>query len=233
MQEYKINSFEEFHVLVTKHNTTNYVYRGHADTEWKLLPKAGRPEFHDAYRPNMNEQTVLESWKRYSQPHLKLQPIDNWDWLTLAQHHGLATRLLDWTRNPLVALYFATEHPVENRDTCIYILDFNNQPITTELYDPFKIISSGMFYPKGLAARVISQRGVFTISHMPSTPLNELLPNNTFIKIVIEYQSIKKFRDALELYSVNEYTIYQDLDALSTQLNRFVQERKPQNVEHL
>lgn len=62
----------------------------------------------------MDEREALQRFKAAARPYLTAVPDSEWDWLALAQHNGLPTRLLDWTTNPLVALYFAVGEMIDD-----------------------------------------------------------------------------------------------------------------------
>jgi len=66
------------------------------------------------------EQSVFDLFKARAHPFLDTIPQSYLDWMVLAQHHGCPTRLLDWTGNPLVALFFATESD-DHQDGVIWL----------------------------------------------------------------------------------------------------------------
>ena len=217
MNETRVKSFEELHKAFSKYRKTNlWLFRGHSNSEWTLTPKAGR----EPYKKH-NDIDTFKSWKRQAVNFLNVS-YNDWDMLTIAQHHGLATRLLDWTFNPLVAAFFAVQKPGED-DAIIYAY-YNPCSIKTEEVEVFEHEGVGKVKPYGTAPRVVRQSGIFTIHNPPTLNIEDNLEEEHKLeKIIIDSSYRRELRFELSHYGINELSLFPDVDGLSQHVNWFME----------
>ncbi len=218
MRESRVHSFSEFHQVLTPYrNDTAWVFRGHSRTDWELVPKAGRLPYSAC-----NDLEMFEHWKRRAVEYMRSQPRDDWDWLAVAQHHGLATRLLDWTSNALVAAFFAVYEGNSEQEAVVYAYHSDRVAITEEVI-PGKFDGIVRFRPRGIAARIVRQDGLFTIHGPPTLSLSDNLhPDELLERIVIAAPYRKTLLYELFQFGVTLLSLFPDLDGLSSHINWYM-----------
>ena len=88
-------------------------FRGHINADWKLTPKLYRKPFIGA-----DENEIRHEFQSRALQLIQTRlPANKWEWYFLMQHYGVPTRLLDWTENALIAMYFAVEDQI-GRASC-------------------------------------------------------------------------------------------------------------------
>ncbi|MBV9789648.1 MAG: FRG domain-containing protein [Chloroflexi bacterium] len=101
------------------------VYRGSGNANWPLLTSLDRLGGIDpAHTKAQLEEHILRTFIRYSRPYIAPLPPNEWELLVIAQHHGVPTRLLDWSYSPFVAAHFATLEPRPGIDRVVWRLDW-------------------------------------------------------------------------------------------------------------
>jgi FRG domain len=150
-----------------------------------------------------HEKHLLSSFRKYA-VESAVHGDSVWNWLSLAKHHGLPTRLLDWSYSPYVAMHFATANSREfDTDGAIWCVDYQKTnellppPLrgilkkddanifTTELLnevatslDQFDALGSDFvvfFEPPSLDERIVNQFALFSLPSSAKVSLEELL----------------------------------------------------------
>lgn len=151
MREIVIHSWEELQEIIFKdiwdedlmRYRSEYIYRGVSDKRFDMFPKLNRYCSHDLRL----EESLIRNFKKYGYSDLGSYH-SFWQIVALGQHHGLPTRLLDWTYSPLVAAHFATENIDEyDRDGAIICLDYGkmNRQLPKKLNDALEEYNTRIF----------------------------------------------------------------------------------------
>lgn len=214
MKETEIHTFTELHEIIDTYDARTVIYRGMKSVKYPLIPKIGRIEPPKSIGSReANEKEILRLFKERALRFLDFIPTSDWDWLALGQQHGLPTRLLDWTNNPLVACYFAVEEPNED-DSVIYAYQ-NKSYIDVEEYpEPFRYRDVGKFIPRHISPRITTQGGLFTIHPKPY----EIFESDDMEKIIIPQSIRQTLKQTLNKYGVDRFSLFPSLDALSAHI---------------
>lgn len=198
-----------------------WLYRGQAKSEWELLPSVLRTALgqEPAVQRQATEIAMLERFKRESRPYIGSLPgeRDDWRWLALAQHFGMPTRLLDWSENPLTALFFAVENPNGAKDSAVW-LSQRPQPVQEE-FPPFHIDRIGLFDPPHIAGRIAAQKGCFT-AH-PLHYMEAMFEWPGQVKVVrIPAAKRVALRRSLQALGIDRSTLFPELEGVALAITR-------------
>lgn len=199
------------------------LYRGQSEV-MPLLPRLFRPHLK-ALKVKSIEKQLLSKFKNDSPYLLPSKPGNDWDWLSLGQHFKLPTRLLDWSANPLTALFFAVEC-VRSITPVVYVYHAQKSQIVTveerRKHSPFDISKTRIFQPNWHSIRVAMQAGWHTIHHIYGNsghenfhPLQDMkFHDRRTVEILIDPTSASTIRNQLAEMGIKHGTIFGDLQSV-------------------
>lgn len=230
MNAYEVENISDYLNVIAETLKTNKKlwYRGQAKDNpetYKLIPSSYRGSITDDY-----EYDFYMKFKAKAVPFLEKSPDSFWDWLFLMQHHGVPTRLLDWTEDALIALMFAIEHrsttdeiELDSVVWCLNPLELNSnfnfestknnnvpniedQDITS-VFGPVGMVGIPIHHPIAVigslnSERIIAQKGVFTLFPKPPhvIPLEE---TNNADRFLVKAIIKKEFIDSIKAQLFN------------------------------
>ncbi len=206
-----------------KGNKADFIFRGQRVDKpllprlARLVPKGDRIDI---------EQLMFKEFQRTSFALSNLRPGSEWDFLSLAQHHGLPTRLLDWTYSALAALWFAVERSPKIGDSeplnaIVWLLKTKSYDFIDETTreKPFDKGGTRIYRPKLITNRIAAQGGLFTAHRMSEQgtflPLEaNRLFRRRLVKFIVPAPTFGQMRKHLNGCGVNRFALFPDLDGL-------------------
>lgn len=210
MKELTIKSLEEFMYLQFMFPEVDF-FRGHSSSEYKLIPSIGRL-FQEGKEDIMKqyEQAIFNDFKRKYSMFTDVRPKNDKEFLFLAQHYGLPTRLLDWTYNPLVALYFSCCSNFDKDGMVFQSAPFSMRVFNEDIDNILTFPDKTLLLPNITDVRYKNQNGLFVLYPEPWKENFEHISN----KYIIPAKHKKDILNKLYKIGITRSFIMPSLDSL-------------------
>ncbi len=216
-----ITSWQDLTNLIERYREQGWLFRGEADdSHGPLRPKAGRVSKRSG-SPRKNpytfgdERRAFEDFKRAARPYMASEPQSEIEWLAFAQHHGLPTRLLDWTANLFVASFFAVEKAGKANGAIYCVRGVNEIGTLAESQeDLFTLESVKSYHPPHISPRIAAQQSVFTIH---PRPIDEFIHHN-LQKWRVDSAACWSIKRNLNAAGITYASLFPDIDGVCRHL---------------
>ncbi|KKG13065.1 FRG domain-containing protein [Methanosarcina sp. 2.H.A.1B.4] len=248
--EVELSSWKMFYSFITGSMLDNIdcVFRGQRDISWKLEPSFDRLVQSCGKKPTkdiLNKH--LQSFKYSKRGRVKnfnANEFSENDWWALGQHYGLVSPLLDWTKSPFIAAYFAFLEKDDGNNTKRVVYVLSKEPLLDVFkypevdYNQYEVLgqyspSIQIFYPEyDDNPRVIAQQGLFVrcptgidIETYVKTRFKHVNNEIVLMKILIPGDEIsrKMFLKSLNRMNINHLTLFPDLQGASIYCNTHIE----------
>ena len=209
----KLNIFAEFDF-----------FRGQSSVDYKLIPSIGRyyKEGKEAGLLQF-EREIFEDFKRKYSLFTDVRPQNDMEFLFLAQHFGLPTRLLDWTFNPLIALYFACISNPDKDGVVFHCAQFSHMVFDNDKHNMLSFPHLTILTPNLTDVRYKNQNGLFLLYPQPWKEEMDHLYQKFIIPAVAKRHILTK----LEKIGITRSFIMPSLDSLCSEIMQLHARRYP------
>ncbi len=207
MKEIIVEDFYTFLKHIEDDSKTT-IYRGQSNESYKLIPKAFRGDYI-----KIDDRDAFNYFKRNSVIHFNVSITNDWEYLAFAQHYNIPTRLLDWSLNPLVALFFAVNE-MKNENACLFRYDYSGVGIVNLNDNPFELTESGIYIPRAITNRILAQKGLFTI-HTKIESETDSIFENRITKFIFKEILCEEIAHRLHRFGITFESLFPDLEGMS------------------
>lgn len=220
-------------------------YRGVSNSDYQLIPSIYRDNVW--YWDIQQEKNITHSFIHRAKGYINnSSTIGIWEWYQIMQHHGLPTRLLDWTEGYLIALYFSVRNIVNKNIPAVWVLNphglneytsklyviYFTDSITrdsddNEIVDKYLPGSNGLpnlpiaLAPPYVDERMSSQKSCFTVHGKNMEGFESIFKLNKKIQLcqlTIDPTKAESIRNELYKMGITEATLFPDLEGLAREL---------------